>query len=184
MHIYYIIDFYAFPGEQRIQSPAGHIFNSLRPSDAYMRRSTNTIGSDNALSPGRRQAIIWTNAGILLIELLGKNFSKIFIEIHTFSFMKINLKISSAKWRPFVSVSMCSIQVTFLCIGNHITKVTRWWNRLLLVIGILTVVWQQHNKKLFYSTCFFEEGYLNLAALPLKLSGASRNIGRNQQAWH
>ena len=25
------------------------------------------IGSDNGLSPGRRQAIIWTNAGILLI---------------------------------------------------------------------------------------------------------------------
>ena len=27
------------------------------------------IGSDNGLSPGRRQAIIWTNAGILLIAL-------------------------------------------------------------------------------------------------------------------
>ena len=26
------------------------------------------IGSDNGLSPGRRQAIIWTNAWILLIE--------------------------------------------------------------------------------------------------------------------
>ena len=29
------------------------------------------IGSDNGLSPGRRQAIIWTNAGILLIGILG-----------------------------------------------------------------------------------------------------------------
>ena len=29
------------------------------------------IDSDNGLSPGRRQAIIWTNAGILLIEPLG-----------------------------------------------------------------------------------------------------------------
>ena len=27
----------------------------------------NIIGSDNDLSPGRRQAIIWTNTGILLI---------------------------------------------------------------------------------------------------------------------
>ena len=27
-----------------------------------------TIVSDNGLSPGRRQAIIWTNAGILLIR--------------------------------------------------------------------------------------------------------------------
>ena len=25
------------------------------------------IGSDNGLSPGQRQAIIWTNAGIMLI---------------------------------------------------------------------------------------------------------------------
>ena len=30
------------------------------------------IGSDNGLLPGRRQAIIRTNAGILLIESLGK----------------------------------------------------------------------------------------------------------------
>ena len=33
------------------------------------------IGSDNSLSPSRRQAIIWTNAGILLIRPLGTNFS-------------------------------------------------------------------------------------------------------------
>ena len=33
------------------------------------------IGSDNGLSPGRRQAIIWTNAVILLIGPLGTNFS-------------------------------------------------------------------------------------------------------------
>ena len=59
------------------------------------------IGSDNDLSPERRQAIIWTNAGILLIGPLGTNFSEILIEIHTFSFKKIRLKVSSAKRRPF-----------------------------------------------------------------------------------
>ena len=37
------------------------------------------IGSDNGLSPGRRQAIIWTNAGILLIGLLRTNFNEILI---------------------------------------------------------------------------------------------------------
>ena len=61
----------------------------------------NIIGSDNGLSPGRRQAIIWTNAGILLIEPLGTNFSEILIGIPTFSFKKMHLKMSSAKWRPF-----------------------------------------------------------------------------------
>ena len=59
------------------------------------------IGSDNGLSPGRRQAITWTNVGILLIGPLGTNFSEMLIEIHTFSFKKIHLKMSSGKWRPF-----------------------------------------------------------------------------------
>ena len=60
-----------------------------------------TIGSDNGSSPVRRQAIIWTNAGILLIGPLGTNFSEILIEIHIFSFKKMHLKTSSAKWRLF-----------------------------------------------------------------------------------
>ena len=59
------------------------------------------IGSDNGLSPGRRQAIIWTNAGILLIGPFGTNFSEILIATETFSFKKIHLKMSSAKWRLF-----------------------------------------------------------------------------------
>ena len=59
------------------------------------------IGSDNGLSPGRRQAITWTNVGILLIGPLGTNFSEILIEIHTFLFKKVHLKMSSGKWRPF-----------------------------------------------------------------------------------
>ena len=59
------------------------------------------IVSDNGLSSGRRQAIIWTNAGILLICPLGANFSEISIDIHTFSLKKIHFKMSSGKWRPF-----------------------------------------------------------------------------------
>ena len=58
------------------------------------------IGSDNGLSPGRRRAIIWTNAGILLIGPLGINLNEFLIEIYTFSFKKIHLKVSSGKWRP------------------------------------------------------------------------------------
>ena len=59
------------------------------------------IGSDNGLSPEQRQAIIWTNAGILLIEPLGTNFSETVIEIQTFSLKKICLKMSSAKCCSF-----------------------------------------------------------------------------------
>ena len=59
------------------------------------------IGSDNGLSPGRRQAIIWTNGGILLIRPLGTNLSEMLFGIQTFSFQKMHFKMSSAKWRPF-----------------------------------------------------------------------------------
>ena len=58
-----------------------------------------TIGSDNGLSPSRRQAIIWTNAGILSIRTLRTNFSEMLSEIHTFSYKKTHLNMSSAKWR-------------------------------------------------------------------------------------
>ena len=65
--------------------------------------------SDNGLLPGRRQAIIWTNAGILFIGPLGKNFSEILIKIYTFSFKKMHLKMSSGKWRSSClgPASMC-----------------------------------------------------------------------------
>ena len=63
------------------------------------------IASDNVLSPGRRQAIIWANAGILSTGPLGTNFSEIWIGIQIFALKqiwpKIPLKVSSAKWRLF-----------------------------------------------------------------------------------
>ena len=65
------------------------------------------FGSDNGLSPGRRQAIIWTNAGILSIGPLGTNFSKILIEMQTFSFKKTHLKMSSGKKSAILSRPQC-----------------------------------------------------------------------------
>ena len=59
------------------------------------------IGSVNGLSPGRRRAIIWTNAEILLIRTLGTNFSEIRGKIHSFSFNKMHLEMSSANGRLF-----------------------------------------------------------------------------------
>ena len=82
----------------------------------------STIASDNGLTPGRRQAIIWTNARILLIGPLGTNFIEILIGIQTFSFKKMHLKMSSAKWRPF-------------CLGLNVliseTQQLRKWQMLL-----------------------------------------------------
>ena len=68
------------------------------------------FGSDNGLSPDRRQAIIWTNAGILLIGPLGTNFSETLIEILTSSVKKMRMKVLSAKRRQF-------------CLGLNVLKI-------------------------------------------------------------
>ena len=66
----------------------------------YVSKPT-IIGSDNGLSPGQRQNIIWNNAAILVIGPLGTNFNEILIEIPTFSFKKMHFKMSSGKLRQF-----------------------------------------------------------------------------------
>ena len=48
----------------------------------------------------QRQAIIWTNTGILLIWPSRTNFNEMLIEIHTFSFKEMHAKMPSAKRRP------------------------------------------------------------------------------------
>ena len=73
-------------------------FTELTPSKSV---SWAIIGSDNSLSLNRRQTIIWTNAELFLIVPCGTNFSEIWIQIPTFLFKKMSLKMSSGKWRPF-----------------------------------------------------------------------------------
>ena len=73
----------------------------------YIYVSKIIIGSDNGLSPGRHQAIIWTNAGVLLIGPLETNVIKMLIEIDITSFKKIHLKMSSRKCQSF-------------CLGLHV----------------------------------------------------------------
>ena len=75
-----------------------------------------SIASDNGLSPGRRQAIIWNDAGILLMGPSGTNFNEILIQLQTFSLKKIRLKMSSAKCRPFclgLNVLNCFINTKY-----------------------------------------------------------------------
>ena len=105
--------FYVRLSDLRIQckfilSPSGtsiswHLVNSLLiEAEWYICVSKQAItGPDNGLSSGQYQAIIWTNAGILLIRTLGTNLSGITSEIDTFSIKKVYLKISSTKWKQF-----------------------------------------------------------------------------------
>ena len=70
------------------------------------------ISSDNGLSLGRRQAIIWTSDGYIVNWTPRKNLSEILIKSHTFSFKKIQLEMSSGKWRP-------------LCLGLNVLMIKR-----------------------------------------------------------
>ena len=57
------------------------------------------IASHNGLPPGRCQAIIWTNAGLLSVGTLRTYYSEILIKIQQFSLKKMHLKMLSAKRR-------------------------------------------------------------------------------------
>ena len=72
--------------------------NSLRPHLCIS--NVTIIGTDNGLSPVRRQAIIGTKTGILVIGPLGTNVRENWFEIRTFSFKKIYFEMSG-NWRPF-----------------------------------------------------------------------------------
>ena len=80
------------------------------------------IGSENGLSPGRRQAIIWTDAGILLIGTSWTNFNEILIEIPTFRAKKIHLKkivsemaaiLSRSEAHNFILITSCGEKTPF-----------------------------------------------------------------------
>ena len=92
--------------------------NSLRPSDSFIRQYTTIIASDNGLSPGRRQVITWTNAGIALIWTLGTNFTETLSKIHTAPFKKTHFKMSSGKW-PQLCLGRCSFEFLLIYPSPH-----------------------------------------------------------------
>ena len=92
-----------YPGISRNMIMKHCPFNSS-PLVLHIYVSVNwvSIGSDNGLLPARCQAIIWNNAGILLIGPLGTSFSEIQIEIENlFIHENAFLRLSSGKWWPF-----------------------------------------------------------------------------------
>ena len=137
-----------WPGDRRSQDISSHgidqlleysslsprSVNSLRPSDAYSASELTIIGSDNGLSPGRRQVIIWTNAGLLLIQTLGTHFSEILGKIHTFSFKKLHLKMLSGKWRQ-------------IFLSLNVLIVSEWKNELQLHKGTSCLRWDSLSRK-------------------------------------
>ena len=79
----------------------------------YVAVNITIIGSDNGLSPDLHQAIIWTNAGIFLIQPLGTNFSETLIEIHIFSMEKNVFENVVWKFAAILSRLQC-VKIYFL----------------------------------------------------------------------
>ena len=69
----------------------------------------------NGLSSEWCQAIVGTNAVILLIRTLRTNFNEILSKLYTFSVKKMHLKMSSEKWRPFC----LGLDVSLLSLANN-----------------------------------------------------------------
>ena len=78
--------------------------NSLRRVTHICDSKLTMIGSDNGLSPDRRQVIIWTITGILLIRTSRTNFSEILSEMNTFSF-QMYLKMSSKRLQFYLGLN-------------------------------------------------------------------------------
>ena len=83
------------------------------------------IGSGNGLPPFRRQAISWTNAGLLSFGLLATNLSEILIGILPFSSRKIHFKMSSAKMAAILSMGRwVKISQSYKLIGGRMPNPT------------------------------------------------------------
>ena len=89
--------------------------NWLRSSNVCVDDLT-TNGSDNGLLPCRRQAIIRTNAGILLIEPLRTNFCEILIEILTYIEIELD-------WKPFVHEIICAHSKEYVFFTNMLLTI-------------------------------------------------------------
>ena len=83
------------------------------------------VGSDNGLSPEQRQAIIWTNAGILLIGHLGTNFNKNLIEILTFFIHKNAIESVVCEMAAILPGPQCVKACTTREIWRHLGLVMR-----------------------------------------------------------
>ena len=101
------------------------------------------IGSDNGLSPGRRQAIIWTNGGILLIRTLGTNFREILGEIHSFAFSKMHLKLSSAKWRLF-GLGLNELNILHI-LGRYVPTEDQHSEVTLVTLSVIETIYQSES---------------------------------------
>ena len=133
-------------------------------------------GSDNGLSSDRRQAVIWTNAGLLSIGSLRTYFNENLIKIQQLSLRIMHVKMSSAKWRPscpglndliktrllcqtfiiskYIFGTYCSIPFNIQTQGHFVNVITAWYMFQNDIIGYITNIWARGPSRFILSvTC-------------------------------
>ena len=158
-------------------------FNSLRPSDVY----------------GLRQAIIWTNTGILLIWPWRTIFSEMLIEIYTCWFEKMHVKMSSVKRRTFclgLNVLMistknilyfswpsCARKSASVVTTTLLTFIADKRNAVICIIDInrlLTMVTCQLPRRILIYICYIKNNTNlsnNTSIFSLSYDNRRRNVG-------
>ena len=107
------------------------------------------IGSYNGLSPARRQAIIWTNGGILLIGPLGTNFSEILIRIQNIFIHENALQNVVCEMASILSLPQCiKVDIWNSCVGCVFTVIPAlsWWCDTLRALSRILVTGFDINK--------------------------------------
>ena len=94
------------------------------------------IGSDNGLSPGRRQAIIWTNAGISLIGPLGKKIQWIFYRNSNILIQENAFKCVVCELAAILSGLQCVKHDIIDLYGNHHRR-TFGYNRFDIIMSVI-----------------------------------------------
>ena len=86
------------------------------------------IDSDNGLLSGRRQAIIWTNDGQLLIGPLGTNFSEILIQENAFESVVWEMAaiLSRPRWVNLLSQEPDSGDPTYINFRDNPMYENKW----------------------------------------------------------
>ena len=128
--------------------------------------------SDNGLLPTQCQAIVWTNAGCQAYCRLDlwKQFSVKFEWITQFSYNKMNLNMSSVKWRQFcLGLSM------YLYLYLYLMDCICIWSDFCQCICIC--IWNS-EKNVFVFVFVFDNTYLTPALVTIEYRVA-RTLNRN-----
>ena len=126
-------------GEHLLQWNSLECIKSSRAIHAYTRQYTNEIiGSDNGLTPVERQARYLYQCWLIVNRATGNKFQWNLNSNITIFIKKMNMKLTSAKWRPFcvgLNVSICGgrriiwlhisfrIRSSYIIIGGTMTAI-------------------------------------------------------------